>query len=183
MSYNMLLKSFRALRALHSDITLQGLFANGFAILSQTTPSTLRRLTSHYTARAVKSILFFFAFDASAEMGPWFKGIWIVDAETTVEVSPMWSKSQVSIDGLIRMFDGGGWTVSGATIEVHHADHDPFSFEYKLVQESENTAKVLRESEVIALVFRTQKGMCTLHYSSEGLPNPKSIECLKRVGT
>ena len=44
----MLLKPLRALRALRSDIPFQASFANGFAILLQTLPSTARRLTRCY---------------------------------------------------------------------------------------------------------------------------------------
>ena len=47
-AHNMLLKSLRALRSLRWDVPFQGSFANGSAILSQTIPCAIRRLTWCY---------------------------------------------------------------------------------------------------------------------------------------
>ena len=44
-THNMWLKSLRSLRALHSDAPKRRSIANGFAILSQLTATSLRRLT------------------------------------------------------------------------------------------------------------------------------------------
>jgi hypothetical protein len=50
-THNMLFKPHFRLRLQCSDVPFQASFANGFAILSQTLPSTARRLTRCYVPR------------------------------------------------------------------------------------------------------------------------------------
>jgi len=55
MAHNIQFKPcFRRKRLQHSDAVTPGSFANGFAILSQTIPPYLRRLTGCYAPRGLE---------------------------------------------------------------------------------------------------------------------------------